>query len=416
MWTRLTWIVAILALVSMGVLMACGAKYSASANGLVVVPTQGSAVMETFSLDLANGRVTSINNVNGPPTPGVPQSVILDPAGDFAYVIVQQNAAVNDSVTGIASFSIAPDGKLALVGTVQMTNPVAMAIDSAGKLLFVANGSEGTVSVFSVASGGVLTEVDGSPFPLPLPVGGQGPVAASVAVTPTVYPVEFAYCSGFTPPTTENLYVTDSINYLVLNYSVDPAAGTLSPVAISPGVFGLATGSVPTGVAVDPCNRFLYVSNTGPGSNANTVSAYTICSAVNLISQQQNCPSPPDFSLHPVSAAPYVAGDNPGPLAVDAYGSFLYVVDTGSSQVSSFRISPSTGALTALSPAFVNTGLGANSIAIRSDDSFMFVANSGSATVGSQTISEYAITPATGTLTPLPLVNTFNYPSGVAVK
>jgi 6-phosphogluconolactonase (cycloisomerase 2 family) len=412
---RLTWIVAILALVSIGVLMACGAKYSSSANGLVVVPSQGSAVMESFSLDLANGRVTSINNVNGPPTPGLPQSVILDPAGDFAYVIVQQNAAVNDSVTGIASFSIAPDGKLALVGTAQMTNPVAIAMDSAGKLLFVANGSEGTVSVFSIGSGGSLTEVAGSPFPLPVPVGGQNPGASALAVTPTIYPVEFAYCSGFTAPATENLYVTDSANYLILNYSVDPSAGTLSPVPVSPGVPGLATGSVPDGVAVDPCNRFVYVSN-GSGSNSNSVSAYTICSAVNLVSQQQNCPSPPDFSLHPVTATPYVAGDNPGPLAVDAYGAFLYVVDTGSSQVSAFRISPTTGALTALSPAFVSTGLGPNSIAIRSDDSFMFVANFGSPTVGAQTISEYAITPATGTLTPEPLVSTFNYPSGVAVK
>jgi 6-phosphogluconolactonase (cycloisomerase 2 family) len=414
--TRLTWIVAILALVSIGVLMACGTKYSSSANGLVVVPSQGSAVMESFSLDLANGHVTPINNVNGPPTPGLPQAVILDPAGDFAYVIVQQNAAVNASVTGIASFQIASDGKLSLVGTVQMTNPVAIAMDSAGKLLFVANGIEGTVSVFSIGSGGTLTEVAGSPFPLPMPMGGQFPVASAVAVTPTVYPVEFAYCSGFTPPTTENLYVTDAINYLILNFKVDPSAGTLMQVPVSPGVPGLATGSVPSGVAVDPCNRFLYVSNTGPGSNANTVSAYTICSAVNLVSQPQNCGSPPDFSLHPVTATPYVAGDNPGPLAVDAYGAFLYVVDTGSSQISSFRMSPTTGALTALSPAFVNTGLEPNSIAIRSDDSFMFVANAGSATVGAQTISEYAITPSTGQLTPLPLVSTFNNPSGVAVK
>ena len=123
-------------------------------------------------------------------------------------------------------------------------------------------------------------------------MGGQIPVASAAGGYADVYPVEFAYCSGFTPPTTENLYVTDSINYLILNFSVDPSAGTLKPVPVSPGVPGLATGSVPSGVAVDPCNRFLYVSNTGPGSNANTVSAYTICSAVNLVSQPQNCREP----------------------------------------------------------------------------------------------------------------------------
>jgi DNA-binding beta-propeller fold protein YncE len=59
----------------------------------------------------------------------------------------------------------------------------------------------------------------------------------------------------------------------------------------------------------------------------------------------------------------------------------------------------------------VATNLGPNSIAIRSDDSWLFVANSNSANV-----SEYAITPAAGTLTPVSPFTTLNYPSGVAVK
>src|SRR5580704_284379 len=147
--TRFTWIVAILALVAVGVLMACSTKYSAANNGLVVVPSQGEAVMDSFSLDLSNGHISEINNVNGPPTPGLPTSVILDPAGAFAYVIVYQNAALSNSVTGIASYQIASDGKLAYIATTPLTNPVAIAMDSAGKFLFVANGIEGTVSVFT---------------------------------------------------------------------------------------------------------------------------------------------------------------------------------------------------------------------------------------------------------------------------
>ena len=39
--TRFTWIVAILALVSIGFLMACSTKYSSNDNGLVVIPSQG---------------------------------------------------------------------------------------------------------------------------------------------------------------------------------------------------------------------------------------------------------------------------------------------------------------------------------------------------------------------------------------
>src|SRR6266481_5025012 len=112
--TRFAWI-AVLALVSLGFVMACSTKYSSSSNGLVVVPTQGSSVMETFSLDLSNGHAAQINNVNGPPITGLSKSVILDPAGTFVYVLVTQNPtqpAGPTNITGIATFKVASDGKL----------------------------------------------------------------------------------------------------------------------------------------------------------------------------------------------------------------------------------------------------------------------------------------------------------------
>jgi len=408
--TRLAWIVAILALVLIGVLIACSTKYSSSSNsnGLVVVPSQGSAAMESFSVDLANGHVSEINNVNGPPTPGLPTSVILDPAGAFAYVIVQQNVALPGSVTGIATFSIASNGKLSYIATTTLTSPVAITMDSAGKFLFVANGIEGTVSVFSIGSNAKLTPAGTAT--LPMPSGGQNPSASALAVTPTVYPQLFAPCSAFTPPTSENLYVTDSVNYLLLNYSIS-STGSLTLVPTQSTV-GVPTGTAPDGVTVDPCNRFVYVANGGPGNSGNSVSAYTICRTVSLPSCQKA-----DYSLLPVNASPFAVspGNGPGPLAVDAYGNFLYVVDTASGIISSFKITPTTGSLTPLNPPSVSAGPGANSIAIRSDDSWMFVANSGSQGVGSQTLSEYGITPATGELTPQPPISTFNYPSGVAV-
>jgi 6-phosphogluconolactonase len=398
---RFTLIVAILVLTAIAFLMACSTKYSSSDNGLVVVPTQGSAVMQSFSLDLGNGHLSQINNVNGPPTPGVPTAIVLDPAAAFAYVIVQQNAALSGSVTGIAAFQVASDGKLSSVGTTPVTNPVALAIDSAGKFLFVASGSEGTVSVLSVGSNGNLSPV-GKPTSLPPQPGGQLPNASSLAVTATVFPIQFASCSGFNAPTTENLYVADAVNYVLLNYSVS-STGTLTLVPTTTTT-GIPTGTVPSGVAVDPCNRFVYVSDAIPN---NSVSAYTICHTVSLAN---NCPIA-DYHLQAVTGSPFPAGDNPGPLAVDAYGKFLYVVDTGSSQISGYTISSSSGALTAFSAAPVATSSGPTSIAIRSDDSWMFVAN-----INSATLSQYAITPASGSLSPQPATTTFNYPSGVAVK
>jgi len=399
--TRFTWIVAILVPIAIGFTMACSNTYSTSNNGLVVVPTQGLAVMQSFSLDLGNGHLSQINNVNGPPTPGLPTQVVLNPAGTFAFVIVQQNAVLQPSQTGIASYQVASDGKLSSVGTISVTNPVAIAVDSAGKFLFVAQGSAGTVSVFSIGSNGALSQV-GKATALPDQPGGRAPGASALALTSTVYPIQFAACSGFTAPTTENLYVADSVNYVLLNYSVSSAGGlTLVPTAAT---LGVPTGTVPSGVAVDPCNRFVYVSNAIPN---NSISAYTIC---NVVSPANNCPTA-DYHLQTVTGSPFPAGDNPGPLAEDAYGNFLYVVDTGSDQVSGYRISASNGSLTAFTGAAIATGSGPTSIAIRSDDSWMFVSN-----VNAATLSQYAITIATGTLTPQPTTSTFNYPSGVAVK
>lgn len=451
--TRFTWILAVVALVSIGLVMACSTKYSSSSNGLVVVPSRDSQVMQSFSLNLSNGSVSQINNVNGPPIQGLPASVILDPTGTFAYVAstvacTPTNPTPNTSLSGvqgaIVTYEIASDGKLAAAGSPQYltgnpaypgnfpacglddaTNPnagnppAAIAMDSAGKFLFVATAPTGAtytinlnstptstvatlnsvgVAVFAIGANAALTQVAGSPFALPVLTGFQPPSPSALAVTPTVYPAQFAACSANAAPTTEHLYVTDAANYVVVNYSVD-ASGVLSlPPTPTANVF--STGSVPSGVAVDPCNRFLYVAN----SLSTNVSAYTICSAVSI---SQNCPQA-DYSLQSVGS-PYPVGDFPGPVAVDAYGNFLYVVNTGSSQISVFRIGSSNGALTAL--ATVATNQLPNSIAIRSDDSFLFVANTNSANV-----SQYAITPASGGLSPQSPITTLSYPSGVAVK
>jgi len=98
-------------------------------------------------------------------------------------------------------------------------------------------------------------------------------------------------------------------------------------------------------------------------------------------------------------------------LLVNPLGQFLYVLATGASEVSMFRISSSDGSLTALNPPSASVNSAPMSMAIRSDAQWLFVANLNSANV-----SQFAITPATGALTPLPAITTDNLPWGVAVK
>jgi 6-phosphogluconolactonase (cycloisomerase 2 family) len=179
-----------------------------------------------------------------------------------------------------------------------------------------------------------------------------------------------------------------------------------NPGAIANQVTTFPTDKVPVGIAVDPCDRFVYVSN----NQTNKISAYSICMVVELPSP---CPIA-DGRLVEVSGSPFSLVGSPngaGPLVVDPYGNNVYVVGTLSNTVSGFKISPISGILAPLNPATVATGIGPRSIAIRGDDNWLFVTNYNAASV-----SQYSVTPATGALTVMSPITTDNSPWGVAVK
>lgn len=433
---RFAWVLGVVVLVAIGLLVACGTTYNSSFDGLVLVSSQGSGLLETFSFSLNSGSIAAVNN---PPSQtgdltcvlnGIPSSIVADPAGAYAYTIItanQSDCGSSSKATGIAAFKIKSDGTMTASGSVVPDpNPMRLLMDSTGKYLFVAEGLKGTVNSYAIGSGGSLTPVPGT-FNLTLPAGSefQTPNFAAVAVTPMVLPplvngVQQAVCSspGNNPPTSEYLYAADSVNNVVWEFSVNTSTGALgnppnrSQVPYFPSPTSPPTGlalSVPAGVAVDACNRFVYVSN----NLQNTVSAYTMCNGMPTASAQY-CPATADGSLVAITGSPFnLSGgaNGPGQMMTDPFGNYLYVLDLLSNQISTFRISTVSGSLTADTPAVVATGLQPTSFAIRSDDNWLFVANFQSAT-----LSQYTITPATGALTPLPVTTTDNYPWGVAVK
>jgi len=420
--TRFPWLLGVLLLISIAWLMACGSKYTASSDGLLIVPSLGSGVLQSFSFNLANGSVSAINTppvIPGPPAQGAPTSIILDPAGAFAYVTTTHltNAGSDNctSSNSIATYKVNSDGTLSTIGSQDVgTNPpVALAMDSAGKLLFVASSATcihgtstikaGYISVFSIGSNAGLTKVAGSPFAVPAAAGSPAPDPLSLAVTHTVFPIPGtpARCSSQPAPSAEYLYVADSTGNDVVGYSVN-SSGALTPITVTGGV-GFATGTTPSGIAVDPCNRFVFVANAA----SNNVSAYNICSAIGV----GTCTSK-DWSLVPASGSPFSAGTTPGPVAIDPFGNFLYVLNTGQSAISAFKIAQVSGTLTATSPATFGVGSSPVSMAIRGDDNWLFVTNYVSATV-----SQFIITPVSGVLTPAGTgIPTDNFPWGVAVK
>jgi len=416
------WPLAVVGLTLLGLLLACGSKYNASEDGLLVVGSQGTAVIETFTFTLSNGHVSAVANTPNDTANlvclmnGIPSSIVMDPKGQYAYAILNENSTCPGSATGIQAFQVRLDGSITTAGSlVTDTNPLALTMDPSGKFLFVVEGQKGLVNSYAIGSGGSLTLVP----PTYNFVNGQGfqtPSIVAAAATFTTFPtigingVQNAVCSapGETAPTTEYLYAVDSLNYVVWEFSVDTTTGALGSPVTGQAVPYFATDQVPMGVAVDPCDRFVYVSDSLYGK----VSAYTMCNG--LATQNPNCIKPYTSSLVPVPNSPFSETGNvnaPGPLIVDPYGKNLYVLNTLSNTVSEYKIAQTSGAITALTPATVQTGLMPTSIAIRADDNWLFVSNYNAASV-----FQYAVSPQTGTLSLQAPIPTDNYPWGVAVK
>jgi len=450
------WLLGLVGLVLAGLLIACGSNYSSSSDGLVVVGSQGSGLLETFSFSLNNGHISPIYN-----TPvdtnaetcvlnGLPSSLVMGPGGTYVYAIITANSSCGTgSATGLMSFQVNPDGTLGAPSSLMTLNPQTITIqgsttpeqvavvpnslfmDSAGKFLFVAdlattdsanNQIPGTVSVLALGSGGSLTEVSGSPFSVSTLAAGTTPNLVAVAASPTVFPgiglngTQNSVCSvGQNPPTAEYLYAVDNQNYVVWEFAVNTSTGVLSSPDPPAAIPSYRTDSIPAGVAVDPCDRFVYVT----GSLHNDVSAYTICDGLPTASTTCTSADLVPGALVEVAGSPFSLGgaaNGPGPVLEDPYGNYVYVLSTLSNTISQFKIAPVTGSISALTPTTVATGIGPVSMTIRSDDNWLFVANYGSIGNGGSTVSQYSITPATGELSTLPAIQTDNYPSGVAVK
>jgi 6-phosphogluconolactonase len=444
------WLLGLAGLVLLGVLVACGSNYNSSSDGLVIVGSQGSALLESFGFNLNSGGVTDLAN-NPTDTSsetcvlnGLPSSIVIDPAGTYAYTIINSNSLCTNSATGIQAFQISSDGNITATGNlIPFTSeadgvavvPSTLSMDPAGKFIFVADRATadasglpvpGAISIFSIGSGGSLTEVPGSPFQVPTGVQPLNADITSVGPTPTVFPnvgingTQNSGCSvpesGGNPPTSQYLYAVDTANYGVWEFSVNTSTGAIGAPPLTTQAQFFASDKVPVGVAVDPCDRFLYVSD----SLTNKVSAYVMCivASTDQTGQLPMCPNA-NGALVQINGSPFGlsgSANSPGPLVVDPYGNNVYVLDLLSNTISPLKISPVSGSLASLNPATVATGIGPKSIAIRQDDNWLFVSNYGSGSLGGTTVSQYSIAPATGILSALPAIQTDNYPWGIAVK
>jgi 6-phosphogluconolactonase len=127
--------------------------------------------VSVFSLDNLTGQLTSVSPAVQVGTD--PSGVVLDGTGKFVYIPNTGDATIS-AFTLDASGGLTPIGlPVPSGGNGTINGPQGIAVDSAGRFVFVCNASN-DISVFSInPTSGALTAVSGSPFS----AGGNGPHA-----------------------------------------------------------------------------------------------------------------------------------------------------------------------------------------------------------------------------------------------
>lgn len=288
-------------------------------KNFLYVPNLTSNTVSGFTIDHTAGVLAPIGTALSPTpvcaSPSVcsnPISVAVNSAGQFLFVLNQGSASPAvpasisvfniDQTRGLLSpVSGSPFAFASLVAP----NPQFLAISPTQGFLYVSNGAAGNISAFAIGANGTLTELGGSPFSL-----GAGATAAGLAID----------SKG------QFLYAADSANNKIASFNV--SGGPLAAVAGSP----FAAGTKPVAIAVDATSSFVYSANQG----SNDVSAFKATSG----------------ALTQVAGSPYAVQPNgsvgtPQPifLTVDVSNTFLYVANFGSSSISGFGIKSSDGTL-----------------------------------------------------------------------
>jgi trimeric autotransporter adhesin len=211
-----------------------------------IVSTVAGTGVAGYSADNVPATNSQLNN---------PQGVAVDAAGNL-YIADSLNFRVRQvvpngtisTIAGTATPGNSGDGGPATAAT--LSNPVALALDSAGNLYI---GDSGSNEVRKIAPGGTITLVAGTGTPNFS--GDSGPATAADINQPQGLAVDAA----------GNLYIADRGNFRVREVS---PAGTISTYA-GDGAFGItgdhgpatsAELSGPSGVAVD-YNRNLYIAD-----------------------------------------------------------------------------------------------------------------------------------------------------------
>lgn len=202
-------------------------------------------------------------------------------------------------------------------------------------------------------------------------------------------------------PSKKFLYVVNSRANSISIFSV-ASDGTLALIG-APTPEG---GSAPDAVAIDPSGKYLLVTNNlGDANSDGSISVFSIDSGTGALTQV---------------GSPVPANANPTQILFTHSGKFVYVTNPGIGMVTGFTFS--NGVLTPVPNTPVFSGAQAAGLAVDGGDKFLYVANPAANNPGFTTIgniSGFNIDPNTGELTSMlgsPFISTLGTgPSALTV-
>jgi 6-phosphogluconolactonase len=275
-------------------------------------------------------------------------SLAVTPANTFLYAGTTNGTYgytinSNGSITALNSGAVLAQDLLA----------TAMQVDSTGSYLLAAgiavSNQEQAIGVYTIdTTTGLLTAVNGSPVTL-----YTGSASTPTVVSPTAMLI-----------TPNNSFVYVSLAQLGVQLLTLGSGGALSPGSTPTYLPPLSTSTSPSdyGLASDPNSYFLFVAERNTGLRVFSIGT--------------------SGGLTGVSGSPYAVGTGPTGVTLDPTGSYVYVANKGSNNISAFTLTSASGKLTAVSGSPFASG-GQTPIAMVNDNQKKYLAVINSGTNGS---------------------------------
>ncbi len=282
---------------------------------------------------------------NSPYNNGVAaQSLAVTPANTFLYA---------GTANGIFAYTINSNGSITVLnsGAAVAADLVAtsMQVDSTGGYLLAVGLSTSfqaqAIGIYQInATTGLLTAVTGSPLALYTGKGSTPVISVPIAIL-------------ITP---NNSYVYASLGVLGVQVLTLGSGGALSAGTTATILPPLSTSTSPSdfGLASDPNSAFLFVAELNTGLREFSIGT--------------------GGTLSEVSGSPYAVGTGPAGVILDTTGSYVYVANKGSNNISAFTLTAASGKLTAVAGSPFSSG-GQLPIGMVNDNSkkYLAVINSG---------------------------------------